>query len=267
LSLIESILYGITQGITEFLPISSSAHLALLPKFLHFQDPGAFFDLSLHLGTALAIMLYFRLEVKAVCVDALKMVISRRVSSASEAFSLNLLIATITTVILAFALKGPALEYGRSVVFIGANFIIFGIFMVLADILGPSLPVGLMQTIQKRRSFFIGLAQALALFPGVSRSGATLTMGRVMGLSRIEATRFSFLLSLPLIIGGIILEHRRFLSDEAPFELSSLLIGCIVSFLVGLTVIHYFLKWIPKMGLWPFAVYRICFGIWLLSFY
>ncbi len=267
MSLLESILYGITQGITEFLPISSSAHLALLPKFLKFQDPGAFFDLSLHLGTALAILLYFRREVRAVGVDLWKMILSKRVSTPSEAFSLNLIVATITTVLFAFALKGPALEYGRSVVFIGANFIVFGILMLLADTFGPSLPEGLMQKIQKKRSFFIGLAQVLALFPGVSRSGATLTMGRMMGLNRSESTRFSFLLSLPLIIGGIILEHRRFLSEDTPFEFSSVVTGCVVSFVVGLAVIHYFLKWIPKMGLWPFAVYRVCFGVWLLSFY
>lgn len=267
MTLLESILYGITQGITEFLPISSSAHLALLPKFLNFKDPGAFFDLSLHLGTALAIMLYFRTEVKAVCVDSLSILKARSIKTTSQAFSFNLIIATITTVIFALALKGPALEYGRSVIFIGVNFIVFGLLMLLADTLGATLPLGLMEKVQKKRAFFIGLGQVLALFPGVSRSGATLTMGRIMGLNRTESTRFSFLLSLPLIIGGIILEHRRFLSDDAPFELSSLITGCVVSFVIGLAVIHYFLKWIPKMGLWPFALYRVCFGIWLLSFY
>jgi undecaprenyl-diphosphatase len=268
MSLLESIIYGIVQGLTEFLPISSSAHLALLPRFLNFEDPGVIFDLSLHVGTALSIMLYFRKEVFNVLGDLYMLFKKRgRDASASELFSLNLVLATLMTVALALMIKDVAISYGRHLNLIAFNFIFFGILMAFADKFMGMLPEGAMEKLQVKRSLLIGAAQVISLFPGVSRSGATLTMARFCGLSRTEGTRFSFLLSLPLILGGMVLEYRTLLEENAPFDLSSVVMGSVVSFVVSLLAIHYFLKWVGKMGLWPFALYRVAFGIFLLTVY
>lgn len=264
----QSLIYGLVQGITEFLPVSSSAHLALLPHFLQFQDPGTIFDLSLHVGTALSIMLYFRSEVAAVLRDTCTIIQKRGKGLCSrEYFSLHLILATVVTVLLALLIKNFALTYGRNSVLIGWNFIIFGLLMAFLDWFCPSSDVAMMEKKNFRRAALIGLSQAIALFPGVSRSGATLTMGRAIGLSRIEATRFSFLLSLPLILGGMLLEHKALLQDQAAFHLSSVFIGVISSFICSLLVIHYFLKFVSQIGLWPFAIYRVLFGVFILWVY
>lgn len=265
MSLVESILYGVLQGITEFLPISSSAHLALMPRFFSFEDPGVIFDLALHVGTALSIIIYFRREVFSVFTDLWSLYKKKgQDKSPSELFSLNLVIATLITVILAFLIKDTAMAYGRSVELISFNFIFFGILMAVGDYWGKRLPDGLMNTLQTKRSLAIGVAQVVSLFPGVSRSGATLTMARFMGLSRVEGTRFSFLLSLPLILGGMVLEYRQLIDDETSFSMISVVVGTLVSFFVSLLVIHYFLRWVGKIGLLPFSIYRVGFGVALL---
>jgi undecaprenyl-diphosphatase len=264
----QSLFYGIIQGITEFLPISSSAHLALLPKFLNFQDPGAIFDLALHVGTALSILIYFRNEVKAIFHDLLT-IINKRGSNLlpREYFSLHLILATLVTVMAALLIKDFALAFGRNTVLIGWNFIVFGILMAVADWFCPSRPELEMEKRNYTRAVFIGFSQVISLFPGVSRSGATLTMGRALGLSRVESTKFSFLLSLPLILGGIILEYRGLVGDDVVFSLMSVFIGVASSFIVSILVIHYFLKFVGRMGLWPFSLYRIAFGIFILWAY
>jgi undecaprenyl-diphosphatase len=264
----QSLIYGLIQGITEFLPISSSAHLALLPKFLNFDDPGAIFDLALHVGTALSILIYFRLEVSHIFQDCRRIILKKGIQlNGREIFSLHLVIATFVTVFIALLIKDFALMYGRSSVIIGWNFIIFGVLMALADWFCPSKPAPVMEEKNYWRAMLIGFSQVVALFPGVSRSGATLTMGRAIGLSRVEATRFSFLLSLPLILGGVLLEYRFIAQEKTVFSFSSVVIGISVSFVVSYLVIHYFLKFVSQMGLWPFALYRLLFGAFILWAY
>lgn len=265
---LESLLYGFVQGLTEFLPISSSAHLALLPKFLGFQDPGVFFDLSMHLGTALSIGVYFRREVGRLLKDFLSIIRKKGQGlNGQELFSFNFFLATVVTVVLALVIKDYAVTYGRFVDVIAWNFIIFGVVMALADRFCPSLPDGVMERSQILKAILIGLSQVVALFPGVSRSGATLTMARLTGLSRHEGTRFSFLLSLPLILGGMGLETWSHWGEELHFDLAKAMVGMGVSFLVSYLTIHYFLKWVSQMGLLPFALYRVAFGLFLFWAY
>lgn len=250
---LAAITYGLIQGLTEFLPVSSSGHLALLPHFLKIEDPGVFFDLAMHVGTALSILLYFQKEVRHLIKQALNVLI-RPSTYSSEAYVLNMILATITTVIWVFLLKGFAEDYGRDPNIIAINLIVFGLIMIVADKFFVDLETGMMEKPQLGRASLIGFFQALAIFPGVSRSGSTLTISRFLGLGREEATRFSFLLSLPLIFGGFLYKLPN--ASTESFQLIPCLIGVIISFITGLVTIHFFLKFIKKIGLMSFGIYR-----------
>ena len=252
-----AVIYGLIQGLTEFLPVSSSGHLALLPHFLDFKDPGVFFDLAMHLGTALSITLYFYRDILALLKQVLDFIKNPKEVNKS-AHSLNMIIATITTVFFIFLLKGFSEQFGREPKIMAINLALFGIIMLVADKAFKDIETGQMQLLQKKKSFLIGMFQAMAVFPGVSRSGATLTISRVLGLGREEASRFSFLLSLPIIFAGFIYKLPKAMGEN--LDISSCLLGIAISFLTGLVTIHFFLKFIKKMGLFAFGIYRIILG-------
>lgn len=258
-----AIFYGIVQGIAEFLPISSSGHLALIPKFFPLKDPGVVFDLVMHFGTALAVILYFRKDILKLINEFIILIKTRNLKK-EGIFLQNFAFATIISVIFILLIKDLALDYGRNSVFIGFNLIFFGILMYISD-RKQNIDIDLNSQRDFKRAFLIGMSQSLAIFPGVSRSGITLTASRFSGLSRIEASRFSFLLSLPIILASIIYKAPKIFSGEAiHVDLSVVLLGTIVSFIVGILSIHFFLKIIAKMGLWVFTVYRIILGIIIL---
>ena len=251
-------LYGVIQGLTEFLPVSSSGHLALMPYVLKIKDPGVAFDLAMHVGTALAILCYFFKEVKVLLMETFKLPFNNSTNSAMRFYSINLLISTVTTVILALVFKGHVQEIGRNKNLIAFNLLFFGILMFLADYFNKNNSSNFMRSkVQVSKSFGVGFCQAMALFPGVSRSGATLTISRFLKLSREEATRFSFLLSLPLILGGFIIKFPELQSANEAFSIEACVVGVLVSFFVGLLTIHFFLKLIKKIGFGYFALYRV----------
>tara|TARA_Y100001936_G_C16084957_1_gene680948 strand:+ start:3146 stop:3964 length:819 start_codon:yes stop_codon:yes gene_type:complete len=263
-----ALFYGLVQGITEFLPISSSGHLALIPFFFELKDPGVFFDLMMHLGTALAILVYFKRDVVRLFVGLGDFVSRKNPYSVDKLFAVNFTIATIASVVLILAIKDFALDYGRNSLFIAFNLIFFGILMYLAD---RRVPQGLsMETSsQSKISLLVGASQSLAIFPGVSRSGVTITAGRMAGLSRLEASRFSFLLSLPIIFASILYKGKDILTREesamAMVNVWHIAIGVTVSFIIGILTIHYFLKFLAKVGLGIYTVYRVLLGIVILS--
>lgn len=249
-------IYGIIQGVTEFLPISSSGHLAILPKIMKFEDPGVFFDLAMHVGTAVAVFVYYFKQIKTLFTALLKP------SSDPENFHFanNMIISTIFSVIFVFVLKGIAEDIGRQLISISLCLIFFGILMAISDRFGK---VKTSMNLLDQRNFLgaaiIGLSQSLAIFPGVSRSGITLTAARFMGLSREQGTQYSFLLSIPIIIGGFLYKLKE-IDSGANFDLSVMLFGMVLSFIVGLLTIHFFLKFIRKFGLLAFAIYRVILG-------
>lgn len=255
---IAAITYGLIQGLTEFLPVSSSGHLALLPHFLDIKDPGVFFDLAMHVGTALSILLYFQKEVRHL-ISQLFSIIGNPKRINEKAFVVNMGLATITTILFVFALKGFAKSYGRNPTMIGVNLILFGALMIFADKFFEDKETGIMNSLQIKKATAIGFFQALAIFPGVSRSGSTLTISRFLKLGREEATRFSFLLSLPLIFGGFLYKLPE--ASMESFDLTACLIGVVVSFVTGLVTIHFFLKFIKKIGLFAFGIYRFILAI------
>ena len=258
-----AILYGLIQGITEFLPVSSSGHLALIPKISGIDDPGVVFDLVMHLGTALAIIIYYNKDIKAL-IDELCLIIKDKSLEKGHFFQ-NFIVATFCSFVFILLIKNSALAFGRSGTLIGVNLIAFGIIMFVSD-LNIENKFSLVDNKSYKRSIFIGIFQSLAIFPGVSRSGITLTAARFTGLSRIEASRFSFLLSLPIIFASIIYKIPDILTGTAIIvNPINILIGIISSFIFGLLTIHFFVRIISKVGLGIFTVYRIVLGV--LVFY
>jgi undecaprenyl-diphosphatase len=256
---INAVFYGVIQGITEFLPVSSSGHLALLPHYLKIEDPGVAFDLAMHVGTALAVFVYFFKDIKKILISATGDGPDRE---KGRNWLLNIIISTGVTFVLAYALKDTAQAYGRSAVMISSNLVIFGLLMWFFDHRGTREETFYMTSkVDYKRSFLIGFFQGLAVFPGVSRSGGTLTISRYLGLSRIEATRYSFLLSLPVIGAGFIYKLPEVFGEGANFSIISLIIGLVLSFFVGLATIHYFLKFVSSMGLWVFSIYRFILAL------
>ena len=251
---ISGLIYGITQGLTEFLPISSSGHLAILPFVLKIKDPGVLFDLSMHAGTALSVIVYFKGRIKAL------------LQTPKNALTYNLTIATISTFVLALSLEGVASRYGRNLFLIAFHLFFFGILMWVADAFSKSSRQTPTQTFSLKGAIIIGLSQALAIFPGVSRSGITLTSARFIGVSRTEACEFSFLLSLPVVIAGLFFKLPDFFESSLNFDLWTCLFGVLTSFSVGLLAIHFFFHSIKKWGLLPFAVYRIGLALGLYYF-
>jgi undecaprenyl-diphosphatase len=261
----DAAIYGIIQGLAEFLPVSSSGHLALLPHLLTINDPGVAFDLAMHLGTALAIIIYFHKDITLLLMSSWSLIFNRNKECSYQRKAFYMLVATASTGIVAIAIKSFAESYGRNSVFIAINLLVFGLIMWVADSKCKEASEEIFsKSGQWKKAFFIGLFQSIALFPGVSRSGITLTTARFLGISREEGSRFSFLLSLPLIIGGAILKLPELTSDTATFSVSTCLFGVFVSFVVGFLTIHYFLKFIKRIGLAPFATYRFALAITIL---
>lgn len=259
-----AIFYGFIQGLTEFLPVSSSGHLALIPHFLPLKDPGVFFDLMMHLGTAIAVILYFNKELLVLCKEGILLLKTRQVSNSP--YFINFTLATFFSFLLILILKKTALDYGRTSFIIGCNFIFFGILMYLAD-RREDKGTSMVKEYSLKNALIIGLSQSFAIFPGVSRSGITLTTSRFLGMSRVDASRFSFLLSLPVIIGSIIFKLPEILGGTAIDVGPSIMgVGVIASFLFGIVTIHFFLKLISKVGLVYFSVYRVIIGAMLIYY-
>ncbi len=253
-----ALIYGIIQGVTEFAPVSSSGHLALLPHIIKFKDPGVLFDLSMHMGTLLAVVIYFRKEmwglIKA-SLDLLRFKIENY-------FFANMIISTISTVIAILLVKGIAEQFGRTPIFIIINLSLFAVLMYVADrFFCQDEQMNMGKKIHFKEALMIGLSQSLAIFPGVSRSGITLTISRAMKMTRYEASRYTFLLSVPIIFCGFIYKFPAFINGDVIFDIKSCLFGGIISFFVGIATIHFFMQFISRIGLKYFSLYRIILAL------
>lgn len=268
MSIFEAIVYGLIQGISEFLPVSSSGHLALLPKVMSIQDPGVFFDIMMHLGTALAVIVYFKKDIWNYVLALKKALGFKNEQSADSYFVRNFIISTMSSVILIVLLM-PASKQARDVNYIIFNLSFFGLLLWLADVWNNRKDVFKISPftsgIQWKYAVIIGLAQALAIFPGVSRSGITLTAALILGFSRKDASSYSFLLSLPIIIAGILKDLPK-LATQSFDNALVMLTGVIVSFVVGYLTIHFFMKMISQTKLLYFSIYRWIIALILLIF-
>lgn len=256
---------GALQGLTEVLPISSSAHLILVPWLLGWPESGLTFDVALHLGTLIALSLYFRRDIAELAVNALSG-LAGGVRSSATRLPWYIIAGCVPAAIVGMTLEEPIEEIFRSnQAIIAALLIGFGLLLALADTMGSKR--WRMDRVDLRAAMLIGLAQCLALLPGVSRSGVTITAALFLGFSRETAARFSFLLSLPIVAGAALLKVGHLVGQGIPEgELQPLLIGIAVSALFGYISVALLLKLVQRYSLYPFVWYRLLAGGLVLLF-
>ncbi|MGJ8682126.1 undecaprenyl-diphosphate phosphatase [Paraglaciecola sp.] len=263
MTLFEIIILAIIQGLTEFLPISSSAHLILPSEVLGWNNQGMAFDVAVHLGSLLAVMIYFRQDIWRLLTAWLHSGFGTKQTQDSK-LAWWVILATIPAIIFGFIFKDFLEEYGRSALVIATTTIVFGLLLWYAD-KRASLAKNITH-ITWKNALFIGVAQAIAIIPGTSRSGITMTAGLFLGLNRDSAARFSFLLSIPVILGAGTLATLDLLKTPDAVDWNALLFGAAFSFVSAYTCIYLFLTWISKIGMLPFVIYRLLLGGLLMLF-
>lgn len=252
MSTLQAVILGLLQGLGEFLPISSSAHLVLVPWIFDWTDPGLTFDIALHIGTLVAVVIYF-------WKDWLRLVTKGLADARSQDGRLfwYLVAATIPGAIAGFLLEKEAETIFRSPLLIAIMLIMAGIFLYWAD--RKSARNIEMNNITLATSMMIGLSQTLAIIPGVSRSGITMTMGLLMGLTREGAARFTFLLSTPIILGAALVKLPYIVANPALITVN-FMVGMLISFVTGIASIGFLLRYVQTRSFLPFARYRFILG-------
>ncbi len=258
MELLQIVILSLIQGFTEFLPISSSAHLILAPYVLGYPDQGLVFDLAVHLGTLLAVVLYFRNEIRAILNDWFASFGSQGEATANSRLGWYIIIATLPVMFVGVLLKDLVEHQLRAPQVIAATTIIIGIFLWWADY--RSKRNNPLTAINLKHALFIGVAQALALIPGTSRSGITMAAALMLGYKREAASRFSFLLAIPTILASVIWVGKDLFGSELPVIWQDLALGCMLSFVAAYATIHFFLRFIERIGMAPFAIYRLLLG-------
>jgi len=258
---LHAIFLALLQGITEFLPVSSSAHLILLPRLFGWPDQGLAFDVAVHVGTLSAVVLYFRRELVPMAEDWFQSLRTRK-NTPNSRLAWAVLWGTVPVGLAGLLLKGFIENNLRSELVIAAATIGFGLLLWWADAKGRRNRDE--YSLRISDIFIIGVAQALALIPGTSRSGATMTAGLMLGLSRQASARFSFLLSIPVITlaGGLL--TLDLIKEPGLVDWPAIIIGVITSAITAYVCIHFFLKLLERIGMLPFVVYRIGLGALLV---
>jgi undecaprenyl-diphosphatase len=259
----QVVVLAVLQGLTEFLPISSSAHLILLPLLVEWPDQGLAFDVAVHVGTLLAVIAYFRRDLRRMCRDWLRSLATRR-RVGDSLMVWFLLIGTVPVGICGLLLAAFGGEALRSAAVIAGATVFFAVLLWWSDRHGRASRHT--SDIGWRDVLVIGAAQALALIPGTSRAGITITAGLALGLTRESAARFSFLLSIPVIILAGGLEALEAWSSQEPVAWNAMLAGVLIAFVCAYATIHFFLKLVERLGLFPFVLYRLVLGVVLLIF-
>ncbi|MRK01838.1 MULTISPECIES: undecaprenyl-diphosphate phosphatase [Aeromicrobium] len=259
---LQAVVLGVIQGLTEFLPISSSAHLAIFPKFFGWDDPGAAYTAVIQIGTELAVLLYFWRDIWTIGSGWVRGVFSREARQAPEwRMGWFVIIGSLPIVVLGLLLQDAIDREFRNLWVIGTTLIVLGIVLGIAERVGrKSSPI---EDLTMKHAILLGLAQAGALVPGVSRSGATISMGLFLGYERAAATRYAFLLAIPAVVGAGIYKLKDIGGDNA-YGVGPTIVGTVVSFVVGLAVIHWLLRYVSTHSYTPFVVYRIGLGALVL---
>jgi undecaprenyl-diphosphatase len=256
-SLIEEIVLGLTQGLTEFLPISSTAHLRIVPAFVGWDDPGAAFTAVVQLGTMAAVLIYFRRDLLRIAGTWLASLRDPSLRSELDArLGWYLVIGTVPIAIFGFIFKDQIENGARDLYVIGSALIVLGLVLLLAERVGSHSRK--LEEITTRDGVTIGFAQALALVPGVSRSGATITAGLFEGLDRPSAARFSFLLSVPAVVLSGLFELRH--AGTAGGTVGGLLLATLLAFITGYASIAFLLRYLTSHSTAVFVAYRVILG-------
>ena len=261
MDIIEIIILALIQGITEFLPISSSAHLILPSQLLGWQDQGLAFDVAVHVGSLVAVMGYFRKDIIELLGAWLNHVGKQKQTAESD-FAWCIIIATIPAVVFGLLVDMFFEDALRQLWVIATTTIVFGLLLAFADRRG-GLNSGVKITF--KIALIIGLFQAIALIPGTSRSGITMTAALLLGLSRDTSARFSFLLSIPLILAAGLLKTLELVKSDLPVAWLDMFLGAGLSAIAAYACISLFLTWINRIGFMPFVLYRLLLGVVLFA--
>ncbi len=259
MSWFEAIILGIVQGLTEFLPVSSSAHLLILSQLFGWEDPGAAFTAVTQIGTEMAVIIYFRREIGEI-VRAWARSITHADARHEPAARMGwlVLIGTIPIAVLGVLFKDQIETVARNLWLVAIMLIVFGLILGVADALGARVKDE--RDITVRDGVLFGLAQALALIPGVSRSGATISAGLGMGYTRGAAARYAFLLAVPAVLASGLFEARK-IGDEGAVAWGPTILATVIAFSVGFAVIAWLMRWLTTKSYLPFVIYRVALGL------
>ena len=256
---IQAIVLGIVQGLTEFLPVSSTAHLRIVPAFFGWDDPGAAFTAVVQLGTMAAVLIYFRADLWRITVAWLRSVRDPALRSTADArIGWYIILGTIPIAVLGLIFKNPIENGFRTLELIGAALVLFSFVMLRAE--ARSTRERQLDDLTRRDGLIIGFAQALALVPGVSRSGATISAGLFLNFDRAAAARYSFLLSVPAVVLSGLFELRH-VSDGGGPGVASTIIATVLAFIVGYASIAFLLRYLVDHSIRVFVGYRIAVGL------
>ncbi len=262
MTLYQIIVLAVIQGLTEFLPVSSSGHLIIIPEFLKWPDQGLEMDVAVHIGTLGAVLIYFWRDIWKMIKGTFHL-IQGKIDQGGRVI-IFLIIATIPAVIFGTLISAYGHSGMRTLMFIGCTTLVFAILLHIADTMGARHKS--LKDMTNFQALLIGLAQAIALLPGTSRSGICMTMGRFLGFERREAARFAFLMSIPTIMAAATHTSYKMHKSHQSFLQKPFLIAASIAFIVGLLAINFMLKWLQKSDFRPFVIYRIFLGSALIIY-
>jgi len=256
---LQAVALGVLQGLTEFLPISSSAHLRIFPEMLGWGDPGAPFTAVVQIGTEAAVLIYFRGDIGRIATSWLGALFRPDLRGHRDTLlGWYIIVGSVPIVVLGIVFRDVIESELRSLWIIGSTLVGLGLVLGLAEYVGRrSRPL---DTIGWRSAVLLGLAQALALVPGVSRSGATISMGLFLGFEREAATRFAFLLAIPAVVGAGAFELRAAVTDDSRYSPGQTALATVVAFVVGYATIAWLLRYVATRSYAPFVIYRVVLG-------
>jgi len=260
MDIIQAIALALLQGLTEFLPISSSAHLILLPVLFGWEDQGLAFDVAVHVGTLTAVVAFYRKDLVKIITAWSRSVVGKGMTDDAR-LAWYVVLGTIPVGLVGIALPDVVETVFRSPLVIAAATIVFAFLLWFAEKRAKEVR----STITLLDAVIIGLFQAIALIPGTSRSGITITAGLMTGLRREHAARFSFLLSIPVIALAGMVKGLELYKTAEPVQWDLILIGACLSAVVAYLVIGLFLKLLDKVGMMPFVYYRLLLGVFLFA--
>ncbi len=264
LDFLKAVVLGLIQGLTEFLPISSSAHLRIFPELFGWGDPGAAFTAVIQIGTELAVLIYFRKDIWRIGSAWVRAIWDPAWRGHEDArMGWFVIIGSLPIVALGILLKDTIESDFRSLWIIGTTLIVMGVVLGIADRVGRNERA--MGQMTWKHAVLLGLAQAAALVPGVSRSGATISMGRFLNYEREAATRFAFLLAIPAVVGAGLFELKEIPGGDNAYGPVPTLVATVVSFIVGYAAIAWLLKYVSTRSYLPFVIYRVLLGAGVLA--
>lgn len=259
MSALQAVVLGAVQGLTEFLPVSSSGHLVIVPYLLGWQGPGVAFAVAAHLGTLIAVVVYFASDLNALIRAFLKSLLGRRVDDPKARLAWAIVVATIPAAVAGVLFRGFFERFFDQPFDVAFLLVVTGALLLVGEAFGPQARE--LNRLGQRAALGIGLFQAAAILPGISRSGATMSAGLLFGLKREAAARFAFLLSAPIVLGTTVYEAWDLVRGAAGApSLLVLLVGIVSSALAGLAGIRLLLSYVARRGLYVFAAYCIAFG-------